>query len=309
MPETLDFNKCDLYGGFTGLKPPQESIDFGEGLVLSRTFAHLIQAKVMAFAAARPGTAHPAPWAAVRGGRGLDIHCQLLVPKDFYPGPFFDHLNTIWWISALIRLRGVPNAFVSAVSTGPFTKDLASSKDHQIFALEGDPQRRWPISLPDKEDNAATFEWVCTHWKPGGALMGESERFNTFVQAVDSSLGRPTAQLALIEIWGGLDQLFAESPGEVRFKNSLRISSYLEPFGASRRELFGSIMQLYEKRSQAAHGGKTELSDALTGSYLLARRVIMAIIERGKTPTRGDLDELALGGSHAEAKPTPGRSR
>lgn len=296
MPKSLDLNKCNLYGGFTGLKPPRESIDFGEGLVLSKTFAHLIQAKVMAFAAARPGAAHPAPWAAVRGGRGLDIHCQLLVPKDFYPGPFFDHLNTIWWILALIRLRGVPNAFVSAVSTGPFTKDLASGEDHQIFALEGEPQWRWPITLPDAEDNATTFEWVRRHWKSGGALMRESEQFNTFVQAVDSSLGRRSVQLALIEIWGGLDQLFAESPGEVRFKNSLRISSYLEPFGSSRRELFRSIMQLYEKRSKAAHGGKTELSDALTGSYLLARRVIMATIERGKVPTRNDLDRLMLGG-------------
>lgn len=125
--------------------------------------------------------------------------------------------------------------------------------------------------------------------------MDQSERFNTLVQAVDSSLGRPTAQLALIEIWGGLDQLFAESPGEVRFKNSLRISSYLEPFGSKRRELFDSIMGLYEKRSKAAHGGKSQLGDALTGSYLLARRVIMATIERGKVPSRADLDRLTLG--------------
>lgn len=295
MPETLEPNTRDLYGGFTGLKPPAEPIDFGHGLVLSKTFAHLIQAKVMAFAPAQPGAAHPAPWAAVRGGGGLDIHCQLLVPREFNPGPFFDHLNTIWWISALIRLRGAPCAFVSAISTAPFTKDLASGKENQIFALEGTPQSRFAVTLPDGEDDTAAFGWVRAHWKRGGTLMRESERFNTLVQAVDSSLGRPSAQLALIEIWGGLDQLFAESPGEVRFKNSLRISSYLEPFGPTRRELFDSIMGLYEKRSKAAHGGKAELGDALTGSYLLARRVIMATIERGMVPTRGDLDRLTLG--------------
>lgn len=295
MPAPLDIRKCDLYGGFTGLKPPSEPIDFGGGLILSKTFAHLIQAKVMAFAPALSGAAHPAPWATVHGGGGLDIHCQLLVPNDFNPGPFFDHLNTIWWLSALIRLRGVPRAFVSAISTAPFSKDLASGKEHQIFALEGTPQSRFPVMLPDGEDDATTFAWVRTHWKRGGTLMRESARFNTLVQAVDSSLGRPSAQLALIEIWGGLDQLFAESPGEVRFKNSLRISSYLEPFGPTRRELFDSIMGLYEKRSKAAHGGKAELGDALTGSYLLARRVIMATIERGKVPTRADLDRLTLG--------------
>lgn len=200
MSEPFDINQRDLYGGFTGLKPPPEPIDFGHGLILSKTFAHLIQAKVMAFAPAQPGAAHPAPWAAVHGGRGLDIHCQLLVPKDFNPGPFFDHLNTIWWISALIRLRGVPGSFVSAISTAPFSKDLASAKEHQIFALEGAPQSRFPVKLPDSEDLAATFAWVRTHWKRGGDLMRESERFNTLVQAVDSSLGRPSAQLALIEI-------------------------------------------------------------------------------------------------------------
>lgn len=106
---------------------------------------------------------------------------------------------------------------------------------------------------------------------------------------------RPSAQLALIEIWEGLDQLLAESPGEVRLKNSLRTSSYLEPFGPTRRGLFDSIMGLYEKRSKAAYGGKADLSDALTGSDLLARRVVMATIERGKVPTRGDLDRLTLG--------------
>lgn len=105
------FNGRDLFGGFTGLQPPPEPINFGEGLVLSKTFAHLIQAKVMAFAPAPPRSHHPAPWAAVRGGGGLDIHCQLLVPKTFNLHPFFDHLNTIWWVSALIRLRGVPRSF------------------------------------------------------------------------------------------------------------------------------------------------------------------------------------------------------
>lgn len=289
------FDNCDLYGGFTGLEPPAVPIEFGHGLILSKTFAHLIQAKVMAFAPARPGSAHPAPWAAVHGGQGLDIHSQLLVPKDFDPGPFFDHLNTIWWLSALIRLRGAPASFVSAISTAPFSKDLASSKSHQIYALEGLPQSRFLVDLPNADDNADTFAWVRAHWKGGGDLVCNSEKFYTLVQAVDSSLGRPSVQLALIEIWGGLDQLFAESPGEVRFKNSLRISSYLEPFGAIRRLLFDAIMGLYDKRSKAAHGGRADLGEALTESYLLARRVIMATIERGKVPTRADLHRLTLG--------------
>jgi len=295
MAKTIDLNQCDLYGGIAGIMPPPQPVDLGHGLTISATYAHLFHAKMMAFAPAPPKSPHPAPWAAVQGSDGVDIYCQLHVPRSFDPGPFFDHLNTIWWITALLRMRSVPHVFVPAISTAPFTKELAFTQDHYIFS-QTESQRYWPVDLPDVLDEAATYDWIRRLWKSGGKLMRDSERFNTLVQAVDSSLSRPSAQLALIEIWGGLDQLFAEAPGEVRFKNSLRISSYLEPFGSARRELFGSIMQLYEKRSKAAHGGTAELSEALTGSYLLARRVILATIERGEVPTRNSLDKLTLGG-------------
>lgn len=69
-------NDCDLYAGIAGVKVSIDSFDFGQGITLERTFAHIMAPYIAAFFPAEPGKPHPAPWKAVSGGVGLDVHAE-----------------------------------------------------------------------------------------------------------------------------------------------------------------------------------------------------------------------------------------
>ena len=56
----------DLFGGLSGASLTVDRYDLGSGIVISRTFAHLMAPFVMAFAPAEPGKPHPAPWRAAK---------------------------------------------------------------------------------------------------------------------------------------------------------------------------------------------------------------------------------------------------
>jgi hypothetical protein len=103
MPKTvIDPLMSPLHGGFAGIELPVDQFDFGEGIVMRRTFVHIMAPYMAAFAPASRGEPHPAPWRAVAGGFGFDIFAELFVPLEFQPPKWFDRLNTVWWFAALI---------------------------------------------------------------------------------------------------------------------------------------------------------------------------------------------------------------
>src|ERR1700722_6007443 len=108
----MDPNTDSLFGGIAGAEMEVDAFELGHGVALRKTYAHFMAPFMMAFAPAEPGGPHPAPWSAVQGGLGFDISIELYVPSTFGLHGFFDRLNTIWWITALIRLRGAASAHV-----------------------------------------------------------------------------------------------------------------------------------------------------------------------------------------------------
>lgn len=102
----MDPKTDSLFGGIAGVKSDLELFDLGHGLTLKSTFAHFMAPFLMAFSPAKQGGPHPAPWSAVKGGLGFDIHVELHVPASFRIPNFYDRLNTVWLITALMRLRG-----------------------------------------------------------------------------------------------------------------------------------------------------------------------------------------------------------
>src|SRR3990172_9239218 len=104
----MDPNLTDLYAGLAGVEFREDEFDFGQGIVLSKTYAHLMAPFLMAFARAEPGRPHPAPWKPASGGFGFDIEAELFVPGNAKVPDWFDNVNTVWWIAALLRLKANP---------------------------------------------------------------------------------------------------------------------------------------------------------------------------------------------------------
>src|SRR5215207_5586491 len=70
----------DMHAGLSGIDLAEESFDLGEGILLSKTYAHLMAPFIMAFKAAPPSSHHPGPWKATSGGFSFDISAELFIP-------------------------------------------------------------------------------------------------------------------------------------------------------------------------------------------------------------------------------------
>ena len=267
---------------------PTERVEIGHGLVLSRTFAHFMAPFLMAFAPAEKGQPHPGPLSAVSGGIGLDIHIQLYVPASFEQPNFFDRLNTVWWITALIRLRGAFCAHAPVIADRPFADIPSNWKDAQVLPVEVLP-RHLAAEAALAELSDEDLDWVKEVWLPGGRLMDASSAFNDAFQALDGAGEMPTRAVALLAVWGALEHLFSPTKQELRFRVAANIAAYLEPPGTARLALHQRVMKLYDARSAVAHGTKLKAADAWSDTYALANRIIRKMLARGHVPSQDDL--------------------
>ncbi len=285
-----------LYAGIAGVQIEPESYDLGHGVIVSRTFAHLMSPFIIAFSPPKaPGLAHPAPWKAVHGGMGTDFRVQLFVPDSFTPPKFFDRLNTIWCISALARLKFCSDLCVTSITNRPFSQlplEDASAEIHPAeffsnrFSLQ--VERKEKLELPD-------LLWIRENWFRAGLLMCDNKAFYSAFHAVDSSAGIANPALGLILIWGALEALFAKSKTELSFRTSAAISSYLEPPGNTRHALHGRLVKLYGARSAAAHGSDENVWNSYTETYAVVRQAMLKMIENNHVPSLNELEQAIFG--------------
>lgn len=278
-----------LYAGIAGVRMSEERFELGHGLVLTRTFAHFMAPFLMAFAPAEKGKPHPGPWSAVSDGIAFDIHVQLHVPASFDQANFFDRLNTVWWITALVRLRGAFRSHVPVIADRSFADIPANWNDARMLPVEVLPRHLAAESALAELSND-DLQWLKEVWLPGGRLMDNSATFNDAFQALDGAGGMPTPAVALLAVWGALEHLFSPAKQELRFRVSANIAAYLEPPGTGRLNLHQKIMKLYDARSVVAHGTKLKTPDAWSETYALANRVLMKMLANGHAPSKDDLE-------------------
>lgn len=226
-------NFCALYAGIVGAKLDVESFDFGHGVVISETFAHLMAPFLMAFSPAEPGQPHPGPWSAVSGGLGYDIHVQLYVPENFNPPQWFDRLSTVWWLLALMRLKATPLVSVPVISSCPYAGIPTSNAKVQFWPIEIRGPQLIPVEDPATILNESELNWIKSHWLQGGGLMNSSNDFNAAFQAFDSAIDVKKPSVSLMVLWGAIEQLFSLSKQELRFRLSATLASFLEPPGSN----------------------------------------------------------------------------
>ena len=120
----------------SGAQLGTESYDLGEGVVLKRTYAHLLSPCMMAFARPGPKDYHPAPWKAAKGGFGFDIEIEIMVPSAPILGSNIDSRETIWWIAALFRIVQVPFLTVPVFSDCSFEAARDTEDEPVIVPFE-----------------------------------------------------------------------------------------------------------------------------------------------------------------------------
>ena len=160
-------NDNDIFAGLSGAKLDIDNFELGEGLVLSKTYAHLTVPMLMLFKPAPPGQHHPGPMRAAKGGWGYDIHIQLHVPLEFDTNDWFDRLNTAWWVTALLRLIGTSSLMVTVISDMPFSEIAESEIEPHLIPIEA-AKNRIVIEELSEVIQKNKLDWIKLYWRNGG---------------------------------------------------------------------------------------------------------------------------------------------
>lgn len=283
-----------IYAGLAGRKLGAR-FDLGEGVTLSPTFAHIMAPLMAAFAPAEKGKPHPAPWKAVSGGFGFDIVCELRVPTLTARKHSEDPNDTLWCITALIRLRSGPGVTLPAITTLPFSEVKTSGNDVHIWPREIEPRLLLLQAAYPEEITELDLAWVKAHWASACALAAKHDEFNLALQAYDQCQFNRHPSVALLTLWAALEALFSGGREELRFRISAGVAAFLEPLGLGRLSLQKQIAKLYDSRSAAAHGRIEKAHEPLMSTYALARRALTKIIEDNHVPTKAELEAKLFG--------------
>jgi hypothetical protein len=241
----------------------------------------------------KPETSFPA-WQSAGGSFGFDIVAEVFVPKELSIEDWFDRANTIWWIAALLRLRGSPHVRVPVVSNASFSRVGSSAA---FWPVESEWDKTRMILEPDAGDliDIEALEWVKRHWFKGGRLIRKSNEFNLAMQAFDQSSFARDPVLALLLLWSALETLFSPGRSELRFRCSAYIATFLEPPGIGRLSLQRATAKLYDARSAAAHGRPKDAEQPLIATFALLKRVLLEIIGEDRVPTIADIESRLFG--------------
>lgn len=286
-----------LYAGLSNLAYAGEPFDLGHGIVIRSTYAHLFASNMMAFGRVQAGKSHPAPWRAARGGFGYDIEIELSVPTgQLLPGGLSGD-DAVWLIAALLRLAKHAYLMVPVISDISFGDAANSEQEPLLRPFEIEPRILHAVDEELSRLTADDLSWVKLAWPRTAELMRTCPSFNMALRAADICTVRGRTASALLTAWGALEELFAPSRAELRFRVSAHIAAYLEPVGAERLKLFKAIAALYNARSEAAHTARDTEVAALISSFVILRNALIRMIDEGAVPTQADLEKYLFCGT------------
>lgn len=246
----------------------------------------------MAFSRPSGKGAHPAPWKPAKGGLGIDIDVEIKAPAASCEDYDTDAMSKIWWIAALLRLGNAPYLTVPVISNQPFDLIPHQQEEPTLTPFEIEPRM---FSAPENKPgclSSDSLEWVKEKWVLGLELLNANQKFQTSIRAFDSATihGKPSS--SLLGLWGALEQLFAPSPGELRFRTAALLASYLESPGQKRHDLYKKIRKLYDERSTAAHLTKNVEYGPVVETYVLLRNALVKMIDQNEIPSQEILEGL-----------------
>jgi hypothetical protein len=280
------------YYGLSGIELDFDSFDLGHGVILSRTYLHVMAHPIVAFAPAPPGGHHPAPWQALRakpGAVSLDILAQLAVPQHL--GDSKGEYDWVSWITLLLRFS-LDCAITITVSADTSFEDVAAGKaDARLLEPVREPSEGATVHGEDAQ-------WIKDNWHSSLPLSGDSA-LSFAVRSLYHSHRAPE-ELGVVSVWGALERLFSTNAAELKYRVCTNIAAFLEPPGNERYMMFKQLAKLYDDRSAAAHGSPMKSQTAYIDSFHIASRAILRMIELGQVPTKENLEKELLSPSLPE---------
>ncbi|MDR6954583.1 hypothetical protein J2X65_003957 [Ancylobacter sp. 3268] len=192
------------YVGISGGELPVERLDFGHGVEMRRTYAHLMSPCVMAFSPAEQGKPHPAPWRAAKGGFSFDITIELRIGDGYQRGGF-NITETATLIVALARLGFTPYLAAPVTIDMPFSEAAQSKVEPTITPLEIQSHNFLKGNDRPEELSLDELNWLKDTWHPLTELVQTNPQFLAALLAWDSCRVRMRASQSMLTIWAALE--------------------------------------------------------------------------------------------------------
>lgn len=279
-----------LFGGLAGAALGMDEFEVCEGLVLRRTYTHVMSPYILAFGRPeRPGAHHPAPWKP-SGGASFDVEIELALARGVQPTGF-DRLNTLWWTLALLRLCTGAMLRMPVVSDTSFADVAHSPVEPDLWPIEMSPRQLLTVANPPIVVAEEHLLWVRDAFGPGAALMND-QPFGRAFQTFDSAIWAYSAGSAIVAIWAALETLIRPGHHQITKRLASSLAALLEPPGPERDRLFQRLTAMYEARGGSVHASRPPETQHLLSSFDIARRSFMACMDRRERPNADDLHEM-----------------
>ena len=280
-----------LFGGLAGAVLGVDEFEVCEGLVIRKTYAHVMSPYTLAFR--RPERAdrhHPGPWKTAGGGLSLDVEIEVALHQGVRPTGF-NRLNTLWWTLALLRLFTGARLRMPVVSATSFSSVAGSSIEPILWPIETLPRQFLTVPNPPEVIKEKHLSWVREALRPGSELM-DDQAFGRAFQTFDSVIWAHSVGSAIVMIWAALETLVRPERPNITKNLARSLAVLLEPPGAERERLFQPIKSLYEARCGFAHASRSPEAQQLMSSFDVARRSFITCIDNRELPKFEKLLEM-----------------
>jgi hypothetical protein len=276
----FDIHKAALFAGIAGLELPAETYELAPGLILNRTYAHVILSATMAFARPKnPRTHHPGPWASLAGG-GIDITAELSLAPDAPPFGF-RRPDVLWFVTALLRLRSGGPILALVLADRAFHTVPSDTEAANLIPIELQPEQ---LKLaPQKPLTIADLDWIQDNLLGASRLMRDST-FNRVVQTLDSVVRVTNPGSAILIAWAAIEALLRPGRNQITERVCKALAAYLYQPGSERDRAYPKIVASYEARGGAVHAGDAPEAEQLQYAFSLARAAVSRAIEQKALP-------------------------
>lgn len=290
-----DQKETNVFAGLVGIEVSFEHFDLGDGVSISHAHAHLVNPFLVAFASSQE-EGFPSKWMDSDEKVGVDLTAELCVPGKFPIGKWNNPINVVRWILAMLRLWASPNISAPVISDISLANAKASGNNEgRLMPFETAP-RVLKIEEPTgRKVDAKCLEWIKSNWRYAAALRKEHKELHLAIEALDQAQFMRDPSLALVSLWGALENIFSPTKTELRFRLSALVASYLEAPGPKRLELQRHVARMYDARTMPSNGGADDDPAVLKDTFELLRRVIISIIDRRHVPSKEELEANLFG--------------
>ena len=280
-----------LFGGVAGAALGVDEFEICDGLVLRKTYAHVMSPYILAFRRSEhSGQHHPAPWKSARGGIWMDVEIEIALQQDCRPTGF-DRLNTLWWTLALLRLSSGALLRMPVVSDTSFGVVAESSHEPVFWPVETLPRQFQTVLDPPQTIEKEHLFWVREAFGPGAELM-DDPAFGRAFQTFDGAIWAHSAGGVLVTIWAALETLVRPGEHDITKRLASSMAALLEPPGSERDRLFARLKSLYKARGGSVHASREPEAQQLLSSFEIGRRSFVSCIDNRALPDPGELHEM-----------------